>query len=397
MSNAAAQAENWEVPPSFNLAADVLDRLALEDRTGLVYVDSYGYRRDYRYAEIADLSQRYAAALRDFGIEQGERILLVLPRIAKALFTALAIDRIGAVAVVCPRDAAKDQLIDAVLEAGVTTIIANRSTRGLAEQLIGTSPLLSRYLLIGDEGNEWLRLDTAADGKAPYRGVISASEDEAFIVYERERGLVFDRAYLYASGKNAASCLDARASDIAWQTAGPLWSAFAPWSCGAASVLHDAPFDPRERLDLVRELNVTVLVQSEREYAAEIELPDFDRFRLPHLRRCVALGRPDGSAVAPQWARATGHALISCYSAPEAPLLTIDGHPVAGLRLAILDTEGNACAPQKAGAIAVSRDTPALFRRCIGAESPSSKSWFLTGDHGLLQADGRLVLTSTAV
>lgn len=402
MSTAYARDESsWEVPPSFNIAADVLDRLALENRTGLIFIDSYGYRRDYRFAEVADLSQRYAAALRDLGVQQGERVLLLLPPVAKTVFVALAIDRVGAVAVLCEPDCSTDELTDRVLETGATTIVANRSSRDAAEPLRGASPLLSRYLLIGDDRNEWVRLDTAADGKAPFRGVISRSDDEAFIRYEDGRGMIFDRAYLYACGKNAQSYLDARPSDIIWHSAGSVWEGiFAVWSCGSTPVLHEAPFDPRERLDLLREINVTVLVQPVGEYRSEVDLADFERFRLPHLRRCIAAGVCSDELIE-RWLTATRQQLLPSYGYPQGPIVAVTdanrskagcaGLPLPGLNIAILSGESR-CQPQEIGEIAIRRDAPLLFRRFVGDESPPAGSWFRNGDRGYLDTDGCLWL-----
>ena len=39
------------LPLNFNFAQDVIDKLAGEDRAGLIFVDSYGHRRDYTFAE----------------------------------------------------------------------------------------------------------------------------------------------------------------------------------------------------------------------------------------------------------------------------------------------------------------------------------------------------------
>ena len=69
--------------PAFNFAQDVLDSLAGTDRVGLVFVDEYGHRRDYYFAEISQLSQRYAGALETIGVTPGERVLMCASNSAK--------------------------------------------------------------------------------------------------------------------------------------------------------------------------------------------------------------------------------------------------------------------------------------------------------------------------
>ena len=64
----------------------------------------------------------------------------------------------------------------------------------------------------------------------------------------------------------------ARAGDLVWCTAASGWSksarnAFiAPWLMGATALLHDARFDPDERLDLIERERVNVLCMAPTEY-----------------------------------------------------------------------------------------------------------------------------------
>ncbi|HEX8806279.1 MAG TPA: AMP-binding protein, partial [Candidatus Aquilonibacter sp.] len=87
------------VPQRFNFARDVIDRLATEGRRGLVFVAADGSRREYTFAEISELSQKYAAALLDVGIDRNARVIVALPKIPQWLFVMLALDRLGAVAI----------------------------------------------------------------------------------------------------------------------------------------------------------------------------------------------------------------------------------------------------------------------------------------------------------
>src|ERR1700684_3967921 len=71
----------WDIPADFNFARDVLDALAREDRLGLLFVDAAGARREYTFAQVADASKRWAAVLRDAGVNKGDRVVVVLPKI----------------------------------------------------------------------------------------------------------------------------------------------------------------------------------------------------------------------------------------------------------------------------------------------------------------------------
>jgi hypothetical protein len=91
------------------------------------------------------------------------------------------------------------------------------------------------------------------------------------------------------------------------------------WLCGSAAVLHDGGFDARERLDLVRELDVTIVLQPSEEYHAELALPDPKRFKMPRLRRCIAIADGFDEVLQAQWLQRFGVPLVP-HSAPSSRL-----------------------------------------------------------------------------
>jgi acyl-coenzyme A synthetase/AMP-(fatty) acid ligase len=268
---------------------DLVDRLASEPKAALIFIDNHGHRRDYSFAEISAFSTRYAAVLRAFGVEKGERVYVRLSTTGKAIFTLLALERLGALAE-----------FEEGAAASATTIIANRKYRPQIDASRNRFDEDARYVLIGEEHEGWARLDTLAQVamKAPE---LQAEIDDAVAAADRER---------------AQAKLDAVESDVVWCALGFddrqwLQSAIAqPWLLGCTAVAHDGDFDARERLDLVRELDVTVLLQRAQEYRAELALPDPSHFKLPRLRRCVVL--EDGSQeLQTQWQQRFGVALVT--------------------------------------------------------------------------------------
>lgn len=275
-------------------ASEVIDRLAAQNRAGLIFVDEYGHRRDYTFAEVAKYSLRYAAVLRAFGVREDERVYLKLSTTAKCIFTQLALARVGA-----------RVILDRAQAAGATTVIANRKYRSSVEDVRDHFSADARYLLIGAAHEGWARLDTVAHIASV--ALESVSGDEA-----KELLQARDAAQLQ---------LGAFATDTVW-TAMHIedddWFGRAivqPWLCGAAVVAHNGEFDARERLDLVRELDVTILLQRVEEYRAELALPDPQRFKLPRLRRCVVLGNGFDELLQTQWADRYGVPLMPPHEA----------------------------------------------------------------------------------
>lgn len=264
---------------------DVVDRLAIDTRTGLIFIDEYGYRRDYTFAEIAAYSARYAAVLRAFGVQEGERVYVRLSTTGKCIFTLLALQQIGAQAAL--EEAAGD---------GASTIISNRKYRSQIDaRREGFAPD-ARYVIIGEEREGWARLDTLAQIASPME-TVHAEVDEAA---------------LEAARAQASAQLAAAPTDVIWcalQTDDVNWFEQAiagPWLSGCTTVAHDGRFDARERLDLTRELEVTILLQRADDYHAELAVPDSKRFKMPRLRRCMVLDEGCDELLQSQWLEGFG-------------------------------------------------------------------------------------------
>ncbi len=89
----------WFVGGTTNLCHNAVDR-HLKDRSAqraLIYVSTEtGEERVYSYAELHAEVQRYAAVLRELGVQKGDRVLVYMPMIPDAVFAMLACTRLGA-------------------------------------------------------------------------------------------------------------------------------------------------------------------------------------------------------------------------------------------------------------------------------------------------------------
>lgn len=264
--------------------AELVDRLAARPRTGLVFVDEYGHRRDYMFAEIAEYSQRYASVLRAFGVGQDDLAYVRLSTTARCAFVLLALQRLGARLVRDERD-----LPDA------SAIISNRDYRVSVDQQRERFAADARYLIIGEEREGWARLDTLVPVAPPMQGPEGAGDEELAEVQ------------LFA-----ASSLGALETDVVWcalQSSDVEWFERAvaqPWLCGAAAVAHNSAFNAPERLALLAELDVTILAQPASDYAALLELPDAGSRSSRRLRRCFVLSGDCSDELAERWAERFG-------------------------------------------------------------------------------------------
>lgn len=404
----------WNVPAQFNFARDVVDRHAPDDKLGLLFVSSEATRRAYGFAEISETSQRYARVFMDAGIGRGARVLVALPKIPEWIFTMLALDRLGAVAIPCPEQLRSNDLLYRADHAGALTIVGDVNNLDQLDPVRASAKTLKTFFLTRGEGDGWQTLEALFHHAQPLAGVETASDEWAYIVYtsgttKEPKGVVHDRAYQYATRMQAEFWLDAREDDLVWCTASTGWAKslwnvlLGPWSRGSGIVLHEANFDPVARLDLLADLRVTVLCQAPTEYRLEAKLDNLGSWKLPHLRHCVSAGEPLNPEVIERWYDAFGLQIYDGYGQTENTLLVANlrgdairpgsmGRPTPGHYVIVIDEDGHNTKTGETGGIAVRGAPPSLFKGYLNDPDGSAACYrnghYLTGDRAYVDEDG---------
>jgi acetyl-CoA synthetase/medium-chain acyl-CoA synthetase len=405
----------WQVPADFNFARDVIDALADQDRRGLLFVDVHGRRTEFSFAQIALESQRWAGALRAQGVAKGDRVLIILPKIPAWLFAMLGLLRLGAVAIPGAEQLRAKDLLYRANHAEASVVIAHSSNAGEIEAIRDAAPTLRRCLLVGDERPGWTAVEPLVAAAEPFAGWATAPDDLAYIVYtsgttKDPKGVMHRVAYTYSKRMAAQFWFACRPDDLVWCTAGTgwaksLWSVLlGPWSCGSCIVLHEGGFAPEQRLDLIRDLGVTVLCQAPTEYRLESKLADLGtRWSLPDLRHCVSAGEPLNPEVLTLWRNAFGVTIYDGYGQTENTLVVANlpgmdvrpgsmGKPTPGHDVAVVDDDGVPVAAGVVGNVALRGWPPSLFIGYYKNEAETAATrrgeWYLTGDRASVDDDG---------
>jgi acyl-coenzyme A synthetase/AMP-(fatty) acid ligase len=207
------------------------------------------------------------------------------------------------------------------------------------------------------------------------------------------KAVLHAQRYLAGQRLQAEHWLDAAPGRLTWCTAASGWSKsarnvfIAPWLRGSAALLHDARFDPHERLGLLEREAVDVLCMAPTEYRVIAKRAELRR--LPALRGLVAAGEALNPEILGVWHEATGVWIRDGYGQTETGQLT--GMPLGeparpgsmgrALPGIALDVVG--------GELVVDPETvPTFFSRYLG-EPPHSGPWH-TGDRVRRDDDGFL-------
>ncbi|HUZ29787.1 MAG TPA: AMP-binding protein [Solirubrobacteraceae bacterium] len=304
-----------------NFARDVVDA-APPERLALVELPREGPRREWTFGELSDRSARLAGALTRHGVRRGDVVLTLIGNRPEWVLAMTACFRIGAVVLPGNEQLRAKDLRVRLAAAAPKLILADE--RNL-DELSAAQPA-AEVLTIPDES-----LFTGE----PAPAIDLDATDPCLITFTsgttgEAKGIVHGQRYLPGQLLQAENWLDARPGDLVWCTAASGWSKsarnvfIAPWLRGAAALLHDARFDPAERLEILATEAVAVLCMAPTEYRVIAKRTTISP--LPRLRTLVAAGEALNPEVVRAFHEVTGVEIRDGYGQTETGQLT--GNPV---------------------------------------------------------------------
>jgi acyl-coenzyme A synthetase/AMP-(fatty) acid ligase len=363
-----------------NFALDVVDA-APPDRLALVAIARDGSRSEVGFGEVAARSARLAGTLGARGVRPGDVVMTMIGNRPEWVYAMVACLRVGAVVLPSTEQLRPNDLrarFDKVEPRMVIADIRNLDT-------LHASGFGGDVLAVPDE---------SVFDSPPAPAVDLAPDDPALITFTsgtsgEPKPIRHGQRYLPGQQVQAEHWFGAQRGDLAWCTAASGWSKsarnvfVAPWIRGAAALLHDARFDPDERLDVVEREGVNVLCMAPTEWRTVAKRATLRP--LPSLRHAVAAGEPLNPEIVRLWQEQVGVSIHDGYGQTETGALTgmpigppvkpgSMGRPLPGFRLWIED--GELCADPST--------IPTFF-----IDGPADRTWH-TGDRVREDDDGYL-------
>jgi acyl-coenzyme A synthetase/AMP-(fatty) acid ligase len=377
-----------------NLIEDLLESFPAS-KLALVALDAEGRRRDWHFGELIARSAGLSGAFAARGVRRGDVVMTLVGNRVEWVLSMLACWRMGAVALPCNTMLRRGDLELRVAAAGPKLCVGEERLLGELPEDVGAMTLAEVAGVLDEDRPQ----ETPADLEAMH------PEDPALIVFTSgttggPRGAVHACRYLDGQRIQAEHWLGARGGDLVWCTTATGWSKsarnvfLAPWLTGAAAVIHDARFDPRERLGLVESLGVGVLCQAPTEYRMLAKKADLRP--LPGLRRMVSAGEPLNPEVIEVFHEATGLEVADGYGQTETGQVTGQrpgapvragsmGPPLPGLETRVEDGELQLRAAS----------SPTFFSGYLDGERFEGE-WWPTGDLVRVEDDGYLFFEGRA-
>ena len=373
-----------------NFAREVVDT-APPERRALVEVGRDGERREWRFGEVADAAQRLAAHLHALGVRRGDVVMTLVGNRPEWVVAMVACFRQGYVVLPCTEQLRAKDLAFRLRVAAAAAVVCDRRNDDVLAAAGWSGPTVSVPFAL-------------APASVPPPAELSAT-DPCLITFTSgtsgaPKGVVHGQRYLVGQRLQAEHWLAPQSGDLVWCTAASGWSKsarnvfIAPWLRGAAALLHDARFDPDERLALLARERVNVLCMAPTEYRVIAKRAQLRPFA--DLREMVAAGEALNPEVLRAWHEVTALHIRDGYGQTETGQLTgappgapvrpgSMGRPLPGVDLRVEDGELVLHDPAT---------DPTFFLGYLDAPAPSGP--WRTGDRVRADEDGYLYFEGRA-
>jgi acyl-coenzyme A synthetase/AMP-(fatty) acid ligase len=301
-----------------NFATDVVEAAAPQQRA-LVELARDGTRREWTFAQVARAARTLAAHLHERGVRRGDTVLTLVGNTPDWVAAMVACFRQGYVALPCNEQLRSKDLALRLAVCPPALVVCDGRNADVLAAADWEGPTIF-VPAVGD----WPAREPPppAELSALDRCLITFTSGTA----GEPKAVVHGQRYLAGQALQAEHWLAPRAGGLVWCTAASGWSKsarnvfVAPWLRGAAALLHDARFDPHERLELLQRESVDVLCMAPTEYRVIAKRATLRA--LPALRGLVAAGEALNPEVLRAWEEATGLQIRDGYGQTETGQLT---------------------------------------------------------------------------
>jgi acetyl-CoA synthetase/medium-chain acyl-CoA synthetase len=389
-------------------------------------VDDHGAELRRTFAEVAAASRRLCNVLSQCGVQRGDTVLLVLPRVPEWWESLTACLRMGAVAAPGTVQLSANDLQYRIQAAQAVCVITDAANAAKVDSIARDCPTLRARILVGAGRFDWLTYaDVVAAASAQFETADTGADEDALCYFTSgttgyPKMCIHAHSYGLGHQTTGRYWLDLKAEDLHWNISDTGWakaawsSFFGPWNCGAALfVHHTGGFNAKRSMELLEQYPVTTMCGAPTIYRMLV-LEDLSRYRPKALRHCVGAGEPLNPEVMEVWKRSTGLTIRDGYGQTETVILCGSfpgieprfgsmGKPAPGIVLSIVDDTGNELPADSEGNIAVKvRPKPplGLFKEYRGAPDKTAATrigdWYLTGDRAYRDRDGYFWFVSRA-
>ena len=405
--------EELLAPPIYNLVEEIEKYSKDVTKVALKWENESGETSEITYSSLIKRVNQIGNAFTNEGLKQGDKVLVVIPRVIDAYAVYLGALKAGLVVIPSSEMLRTKDLQYRVTHGDVKAIVSYGLYTSEFKD-IKEYDSIKKFVIHGSE-QDWISLEQLLNTQSTEMEMVKTeSSSMAFISYTsgttgNPKGVVHTHGWAFAHLRTAAkNWLSIKEEDVVWATAGPGWQKWV-WSpflsvlgSGATGLIYHGKFNPEKYLQLLDNYHVNVLCCTPTEYRLMAKVENLENYSLSTLHSAVSAGEPLNREVIKTFEKYFNVQVRDGYGQTENTLLVgvmkgmeikpgSMGKPTPGNDVKIIDDESNICKVGEVGDIAVHRDTPALFKEYYKDFERTTMQfrgdYYVTGDRAKMDED----------
>ena len=396
----ACAEHSWKVPARYNIAADVCDKHP-RDKLALIHEDPDGTVREVYWGELQDMADRFALRLLDAGVEQGDRVAMLLPPTPETAAAFFGTWKVGAILLSMSILYGDEGITHRLTDSKAKVVVTNAANRARVE----------------GQGAEVLELEPGDldSGSTDHETLDTSCDDPAQLYYTSgttglAKGILHAHRYILGH-EEFVYCHDVRDGERfhgmgEWAWAAGIAPLLGPWRFGATQVVlqRKGGFDPHGQLAFLSRHRPTNVFATPTAIRSMMGIGDAGT-RYPQDFRIVCSAGEPLNPEAIRWFREQyGVTVLDYYGLSESyplvanyPFMDVRegsmGRPMPGWDVKILDEDERPVATGERGEICLrARSNPhyplGYWNNEAAGKETFGGEWFHTKDAASQDEDG---------
>ncbi len=385
------------------------------ERTAVLFED-----QRITYSQLLTQANKFANALRQLGVKEGDRIVLRTPNIPPALVANFAILKLGGVCTPTSPLFSRHEIAHVANDSEAVAIVVSAALLGEVEAARAELQTVKHIIVVGGDAAEVKAKGFLAYGELLQSGsptidpVLRNREDVGLLMYTsgttgRPKGTVHlvEELLIVPDGFGKYGWRVTE-NDVVGGSAplafGAGYSSYAtiPFRFGAAASLI-ARFDPEKMFDTIQKHRISILTLAPTAYRKMLQVPDAkSKFDLSSLRVCTGGGESLTAPTYHAWKEKFGLEIFEGLGTTEMMYVFASnvvsrnakpgsfGQAVPGYQLKVIDEEGKEAKTGTIGHFAACGPTGTIYWRDPEKQrhAITSEGWNRAGDFVYVDADG---------
>ncbi|XP_077172188.1 acyl-coenzyme A synthetase ACSM3, mitochondrial-like isoform X1 [Paroedura picta] len=422
------EALSRDVPEHFNFASDVLDQWSQKEKDGkrppnpaLWWISGQGEEVQWSFEELGVLSRKAANVLSGAcDLHQGDRVIVILPRIPEWWTITVGCIRAGIVFVPATVLLTAKDILYRLQASKAKSIITNDAIAPLVDSVVTDCRFLKSRILVSEGRREgWIPFHDLLRGASEKHHPVNTKSQDPMTIYFTSGTTGFPKM-VEQSGCNlglgmapvARSWMSLTPEGIIWGPSDPGWikfafsSVFGPWTQGSCVFAHGKmQFEPTTVLSTLARYPVTTFCGTPTIFRMLLQ-HQVSSYHFPSLKTCISGGEPMNPEIMKRWKAQTGLEIQEGYGQTETTILCtmvkgmevkpgFMGKPCPPFDVQVINERGDRLPPGEEGDIAV-RIRPkrplGLFTSYVDDPEKTASTergdFYITGDRGVTDEDG---------